>query len=213
MWVGTPVGLLRGQEGNWQQFSPTNRLPGRAGPAAIQAIADDSAGNLWLGTSGGLLKYRDGVFSEMQDIKGPPGEEISALYSDKNDTLWIGTRGRGLERLHQNKWTHYTTGDGLISDSIGYLVEDNETNLWMGSPAGFMRVSKKALDDFAGNPTNNIVCRVYGKADGLPTGECTFGSQPAACRTQDGRLWLPTIKGLVTVDPVQLKINTNLPPV
>ena len=70
----------------------------------------------------------------------------------------------------------------------GYLVEDNETNIWMGSPAGFMRVAKRALNDFSQGLTNSVMFRVYGEADGLPTGECTFGSQPAACRTRDGRL-------------------------
>ena len=214
MWAGTPTRLWRGQGENWQELLVTNGVANpRGSAAAIQAIADDSEGNLWLGTGEGLVKFRDGVFTEMRDGKVPGPEEISALYVDQEDTVWIGTRGRGLERLRQSKWSHYTTDDGLISDSIGYLIEDNGTNLWMGSPAGFMHVSKKALNDFAADPTNNIICRVYGKADGLPSGECTFGSQPAAARTRDGRLWLPTINGLVTVDPAQLKVNTNLPPV
>jgi signal transduction histidine kinase/streptogramin lyase len=181
--------------------------------ATIQAMVDDADGNLWVGTSAGLNRYRDGKFTAVRDEKTAVGEDITALLLDADGTLWIGTRGWGLGRLRQGKWTHYTTEDGLASDSIGYLVEDNQTNLWMGSPAGFMRISKKALNDFAANPTNTIVCRVYGVADGLPTGECTFGSQPAACRTRDGKLWFPSINGLVVVDPAKLKPNTNLPPV
>jgi len=47
----------------------------------------------------------------------------------------------------------------------------------------------------------------------LPAGECSQGSQPAACRSRDGKLWFPTIKGLVSVDPGQLTRNTNVPPV
>jgi len=47
----------------------------------------------------------------------------------------------------------------------------------------------------------------------LPASECTLGSQPAACRTRDGRLWFPTIAGLASVDPSQFHLNTNPPPV
>lgn len=208
IWVGTQAGLYR-QEGATKAFGKIGGLSSEI----IQAIAEDREGNLWVGTAAGLNRYADGKFTVERDKKGTD-EDISALYTDKDGVLWIGTRGWGLERLHKGKRTRYTTDDGLISNSIGYIIEDDETNLWMGSPAGFMRISKKALNSIANGASNAaIVCRVYGEADGLPTGECTFGSQPAACRTRDGRLWLPTINGLASVDPAQLKVNTNLPPV
>ena len=126
--------------------------------------------------------------------------------------LWIGTAS-GLARFHRGQWTRYTMGDGLVSNSLGYLAEDGEGNLWIGSNAGIMRSPKKLLNDFARQLTNSVVCRAYGKADGLPTSECTQGSQPAACRTRDGRLWFPTIKGLVSVNPAHLVVNTQEPPV
>src|SRR5208283_5710441 len=56
-------------------------------------------------------------------------------------------------------------------------------------------------------------CRTYGEADGLPTRECSIGAQPAAIRTQDGRLWFPTVKGLVSVNPAELKPNLQPPSV
>ena len=74
-----------------------------------------------------------------------------------------------------------------------------------------MRIPKKSLNDFAAGTTNVISCRTYGKADGLPTRECSAGSQPAAIRTRDGRLWFPTIKGLVSVNPAELKPNLQPP--
>jgi len=76
-----------------------------------------------------------------------------------------------------------------------------------------MRVPKKALNDLAQRLVTSIPCRKYGKPDGLPTSECTPGSQPGACRSRDGKLWFPTIKGLVSVDPAQLQLNTNPPSV
>src|SRR5205823_6249074 len=135
---------------------------------------------------------------------------ISSLQPDENGVLWVGT-SLGLARFSQDKWTSYTTREGLASSSIYYLLDDPLGYLWMGSSAGLMRASKKVLNDFAQHPTNSIEVRVYGKPDGLPTGECTSGSQPAACRSRDGKLWFPTISGLATVDPAELRPYTNPP--
>ena len=72
-----------------------------------------------------------------------------------------------------------------------------------------MRVEKKTLNDFANEPTNAVLVRTYGQQDGLPTGECTFGSQPAACRTRDAKLWFPTFKGLASQSAERLREITQ----
>jgi signal transduction histidine kinase len=144
---------------------------------------------------------------------GLPLEHISALYADEAGVLWIGTDGRGLVRFDGDKWINYTVRNGLLGDSVAYLIEDLQGYLWIGSNAGLMRAPKQALNAVAAGVTNFVSCHAYGKRDGLPTSECTAGSQPAACRTADGRLWFPTTKGLASVDPARLSINTNPPPV
>jgi signal transduction histidine kinase len=74
-----------------------------------------------------------------------------------------------------------------------------------------MRIQKQSLNDFANGTADLISCRTYVETDGLPTRECSAGSQPAACRTRDGRLWFPTTKGLVLVNPADLKPNRQPP--
>src|SRR5439155_12144598 len=98
-------------------------------------------------------------------------------------------------------------------NSLGYLLDDGQGYLWIGSNAGLIRAPKKALNAFANGMTTFIAFRTYGQPDGLPTCECTRGSQPGACRTRDGKLWFPTIKGLAWMDPAQFSPNTNPPPV
>jgi hypothetical protein len=39
-----------------------------------------------------------------------------------------------------------------------------------------------------------VQCLSFGKADGLPTIECSGGFQPSGCQSRDGRLWFPTVK-------------------
>lgn len=209
LWVGTDAGLARWDELEWRWFDQASGLTGNE----ITAIADDAEGNLWFGTArAGLNRWRDGKFASFSGTNGPPCENITSLCVDHDGGLWVGT-GNGLGHFFAGRWSRFTAKDGLTSDSINYLIEDDLDNLWIGSNAGLMRIARKSLARAAFDKTATIACRAYGPGDGLPTSECTQGSQPAACRTRDGRLWFPTIRGLVTVNPAQLLPNTNVPPV
>ena len=209
LWVGTDAGLACWDEREWRWFDRASGLTANE----ITAIADDSEGNLWFGTArAGLNRWRDGQFTSFPGTNGPPCENITSLCVDRDGGLWVGT-GNGLGRFFAGQWSRFTKKDGLTSDSINYLIEDGQDNLWIGSNDGLMRIARKSLANSAFEKTATIVCRAYGVGDGLPTIECTQGSQPAACRTRDGRLWFPTIRGLVSVDPAQLLPNTNVPPV
>lgn len=211
LWAGTQNGLARWDGREWKLFTTSDGLSEKN----IRAIAEDPDGNLWIGTEkSGLNFFKDGKFSSYQKSPdGLPGNDISCLLMDHDGVLWVGTSGHGLGRLQNGKWKRFTKDDGLVSNSIGYLIEDSEGYLWLGSNAGLMRILKSSLNDFTRGTTNLISCRTYGKADGLPTRECSIGSQPAACRTSDGRLWFPTTKGVVSVNPAELKRNLQAPTV
>ncbi len=210
LWIGTPYGLARRDAQGW---NPVSRARGLTSDA-VRALADDAEGNLWIGTEGGgLNRLRDGQLTAYrQHASGLPSDRITALLVDEAGVLWVGTSG-GLARFDGERWTRFTTAEGLVSNSVGYLIDDGKGDLWLGSNAGLMRVNKQALNDFAAGKLAAIRCRAYQEADGLPTRECTFGSQPAACRTPDGTLWFPTTLGLVSLKPDDLKPNTVPPPV
>jgi signal transduction histidine kinase/streptogramin lyase len=210
LWFGSEAGLVLLEENRWTTFT---RRDGLAADR-VSAIVDDAAGNLWVGTEGGgLHRFRDGKFEVYRKTDaGLPSDNLAALHVDADDTLWIGT-GAGLTRLRQGHWTRYTTEQGLPSNGISYLSEDDLGYLWIGTSAGIVRVLRRGLDDFAANPTNSFKLRVYTEADGLMSRECTAGSQPAACRTRDGRLLLPTTAGFVAVRPTEVISNSFAPPV
>ena len=211
LWFGTQGGLVGLGEQGWSLLTTSNGL----GSDTIRAIVEDQTGNLWVGTMGGgltLLKGSD-CTTFRKEANGLPSDNISSLYVDKEGVLWIGTFGSGLARYHAGKWTHFTTDDGLASNGIGYLLEDGEGNLWIGSNAGLMRIPKAGLNAFAEGRTASFHCRTFTEADGLPTRECTQGSQPGACGTRDGKLWFPTTRGLAGLNPAELRPNTNPPPV
>jgi ligand-binding sensor domain-containing protein/signal transduction histidine kinase len=210
LWVGTQVGLWCREDQSWKTYTTADGLTTND----VRAIAEDKEGNLWVGTQrGGLNCLRAGKFTSFRKSdQGLPSDNVSALWADADGVLWVGTSA-GLVRLQNGNWTRYTTQQGLANNGIGSLIEDHQGDLWVGSYAGIMRLTKKSLNDFARDPTNAIVCRVYGEADGLPASECAQDSQPASCITPDGRLWFATINGLVSVQPAELKPNQIRPPV
>jgi ligand-binding sensor domain-containing protein/signal transduction histidine kinase len=211
LWAGTQNGLANFDGQKWKLFTTQDGLSENM----VRAIAQDADGNFWIGTENqGLDFFKDGKFISYQKSEnGLPGNDISCLYADKDGVLWIGTSGHGLARFQNGKWTRYSTDTGLASDSINYIIEDDGGNLWIGSNAGLMRVQKKSLEDFAAGTTNAISCRTFVESDGLPTRECSAGSQPAACRADDGTFWFPTTKGFVSVNPAELKPNSQPPTV
>jgi ligand-binding sensor domain-containing protein/signal transduction histidine kinase len=222
LWAGTAGGLARWDGRYWT----TNAALDGHSANAVQAIADDSQGNLWIGTAGGgICCLRQGRLTWFTRTNGLPSDNVASLLVDKEGVLWAGTSG-GLARFRNGRWSSFTAKDGLPFSNTAYLAEDGQGCLWIGSNGGLIRVpksklnqladgllEKKTLSNLADGLMDSIALRTYGKQDGLPTSECTFGSQPAACQTGDGRLWFPTTGGLVSVDPAQLHPNTNLPPV
>jgi signal transduction histidine kinase/ligand-binding sensor domain-containing protein len=208
LWVGSQNGLGYFNGQTWKLLTTQDGLTGNS----IRAITVDANGGVWIGTENQGLDYdRDGKLSSyFAGTNSLPGNDISCLTLGTDGTLWVGTFAHGLARFKDGKWDSFSTRGGLASDSISYILEDGDV-LWIGSNSGLMRVAKKSLDDFETGKSDSILCRTYGQEDGLPTRECSTGSQPAATRTADGKLWFPTTKGVACLQPSELKIN-QLPP-
>lgn len=211
LWLGTPNGLAC-----WSEEEP-KLFTGPESPSSyeVRALAEDQEGNLWIGTiGGGLYCLSNGRFSSYHIKDGLPSEDISALHFDADGILWMATPGKGLGRWDkgQGRWNRFTTADGLPSNSIGYLLEDSLGYFWMGSYAGILRVARQELNDYAQGRSTFIRCRAYGRQDGLPTLECTQGSQPGGWVSAQGQVWLPTVKGIVFVDSASMNPNPHPPP-
>jgi ligand-binding sensor domain-containing protein/signal transduction histidine kinase len=199
LWVGGQNGLGCFDGQNWKFFTKADGLP----PAAVRAITESTNGDLWIGTEGGgLFLLSDGKISPTN----APAKDISCLLVDHSGVLWVGTSGHGLARFAQGHWTSFAASDGLAGDDIGYLIEDDLGYLWIGSYEGLTRVGEESLAA-AADKDKKVSCRVF------LSRECSAGAQPAATRAHDGKLWFPTIQGLVSVNPEDLKPDTNPPPV
>lgn len=209
LWFGAEHGLHRLSAGEWKVFSTAHGLAADA----ITAIGQDQSGSIWVGTRrNGLSRSVGDQFAPLPRSDGAP-QDIAALIIDEADVLWVTTFDYGLFRNAGGKWTRYSEREGLVSNSLGYLIEGPDDSLWIGSNRGVLRVWKRQLNEVAAGTRGVIQCRAYSTPEGLPTSECTSGSQPGATRDTKGRLWFPTIRGVAWVDPAELTPNTNPPPV
>jgi len=209
LWVGAQNGLAVSDGSSWRPYP----IPNLSLSHAVHAIVQDAEENLWIGTEGaGLQCLRQGRCETFNRTNGLPSNNISSLYLDHDAVLWVGTTG-GLARFSHGQWTTYSKNEGMITDGVAYIIEDDHGNLWLGSTAGLMCVQKKELNEIAAGNAKTALFRSFGEADGLPSSECSFGFQLAACRASDGKLWFPTILGVASVKPSSLKLNTNSPPI
>ena len=138
---------------------------------------------------------------------------MQCLYTAPDGALWVGTSGAGLCRYKEGRFATVGRAQGLPHGHICTILEDGLGFLWLSSRGGIFRVAKAELDRCADGLTTEVSCLAYGLGDGMPTLACSAGLQPAGCKTPDGRLWFPTAKGLVVVDPQQVKTGSVPPPV
>ncbi len=139
---------------------------------------------------------------------------IIALYEDKENNLWIGTLGGGLNRYKDGQFTAYTTRQGLFSDDVFEIVEDDYGYLWMTCSRGVYRVLKKDLERLDVKKGGVIACVSYGRNDGMESSQCNGIAKPGAWKMADGRLCFPTTKGLVVAEPTPIpKPKEVSPPV
>ena len=212
-WVGTKCGLLQFKPSapmgdRFTEFTTKDGLTSNY----ISEIVKTRDGALWLGTLKGLTLFKDEKFYPVQDGSGLAHEQVNDIYQDKEGTIWVGTYG-GLYRYSANRYFHYTGRDGLVDDAILGILEDGKGNLWMSSNVGIFYIKKKELHDFAAGKTGSLQPVSFDRNDGMKNEECNCGTQPSCWKSRDGRLWFPTMKGVVVVDPGNLELHSQPPPV
>ena len=77
-----------------------------------QAIAQTADGHLWIGTSGGLVRF-DGVRFTVFNSTNDPAFKSDSVYSlatTRDGALWAGTEGAGLVRYRGRRVPYVRTG-------------------------------------------------------------------------------------------------------
>jgi signal transduction histidine kinase/ligand-binding sensor domain-containing protein/CheY-like chemotaxis protein len=134
IWVGSsPGGISRidplhgGVRQYWLPKGPANDR--------IWNLTFDRSGTLWVSTRGGLFFAKPAPgrisFERQQLPLGDDGEMMVAALEDRQARLWVAG-ARGLARRENGVWKRFTTKDGLVTNSAGFLAEGPDGSLWMG---------------------------------------------------------------------------------
>jgi ligand-binding sensor domain-containing protein/signal transduction histidine kinase len=212
LWVGQQAfaGITRLRDG----ARTVVKIPGTSSNLDVRTIMEDHDANLWVGTSeDGLYRIKGGKFDHFGRKDGLGSDSIWCLYVDEQGVLWVGACRGGLSRWQEGHFVTWTTRNGLLNNVICQILEDAHGQLWLGSYGGIFRINKQELNLSAGQADRQVHCVGYNLEDGLPSIECQGGFQPSGYRSADGRLWFPTTKGLVVVNPERVSRNSRPPTV
>jgi signal transduction histidine kinase/ligand-binding sensor domain-containing protein len=204
LWIGAltedrPGGLYRFRDGRLKQVP---------GIADVRAIIEDRDGGLWLGGLAGLRYMRGNQIASYGRREGLSSNSVYDIHQDSTGTLWIATYGGGLNRFRNGRFKALTTQDGLPDNLLLGMLEDGEGNLWLVSNQCIFRLSRKELNDFADGKTSFLYPVTYGAAEGMRSTESN-GGNPGGWKASDGRIWFPTLRGVVAIDP---GAGNRLPP-
>ncbi len=200
LWVGTwGSGLRRYHQGVATTWTMADGLL----DDRVRVLLEDGDA-VWIATHNGLNRFENGQLERFTTREGLSENSVFALHKGSDGSLWIGTWGGGLNRLKDGRVRVYTTREGLTCNTICSILEDGQGGLWFGCVKGIFRVRLEEFDALDRGLVGALGATEFGKAEGMISTQCNRGTQPAACRTADGRLWFATIQGLVMIDPARL---------
>ncbi len=191
LWVGGRQGLLRVEEGRATRFLVPDGLPDSWVFELAEVPGRGGDKELWAGTRHGIARWREGRWEWPEGAAGLSWATVMAIKAGPapgGEGVWVATRGKGLYLRQGNRWTQFTTKDGLRDDRLMALHlqtdEEGVPWLWVGSLDGLCR---RRLDRREAP---------WEAVDGLPS-EVVYG----LVADRDGRMYVSTHRGVCQLTP------------
>jgi ligand-binding sensor domain-containing protein/signal transduction histidine kinase/DNA-binding response OmpR family regulator len=185
IWVGTKNGLnlLVDKKTNSFQsiFGSSQKTIGNY----IRTIAESSDGNIWVGTSTGLIKmnsnsYDYETYQHTSSSSSLSADYVTSIVEDKQQNLWIGTLHDGINLFNKssNSFMRFSqNGSGtspLVHNNIRKLMLDNTGKIWIGTQDGlsiFDPITKQSSHyqhdaEVKTSLTNNSIHSIYQDMNG-----------------------------------------------
>ena len=174
--MGSSIGVLRWHSGALSVHPDKYLAP--TGFDGVEGIVPAADGTLWVGIdqSGlgvGLERFERGAWKPFRK-PGLDGSKvgIASLFGDRDLALWVGTWGRGIYRTSGDRVDHFSTADGLSSNTIYQFYQDREGNIWV--------VTSQGIDCF-----RDIPVLTYSMEEGL-----SADNVASVLVAHDGTVWV-----------------------
>ena len=209
-WVGTSASGLNLFDRKKQQFRAFTADPASAlhlSSNRIRVVLEDSKRNLWIGTARGLNLLPENAkdFKHLlKDDKNPKSlrsNYINCVHEDKSGRIWIGSYHGGLSLYNpkDGSFTTFTEEQGLVSDNVIGILEDDQGFFWISTDKGLSKFNSKTFK-----------FRNFDVKDGLPSNEY---NQNSAFEDAAGEMFFGSYNGLIRFKPGALKDNSFAPEV
>jgi len=198
LWFATWGGLSRFDEASGR-FE--NHAPGGIAPKYL-SLAEDAAGNLWLGSHRyGLHRFDPLAKAFTLSPAGLSNGRVNAVYVDRGGIVWAGTQN-GLDALDPatGRVRNYRSHDGLPGNAVSCLLGDARGGLWLGTNNGIARLDP-ASGKFQG----------YSRVDGLPG--LDFTGWGTCLQGQANTLYFAGFSGATAFQPDAIPVQRRIPPV
>jgi signal transduction histidine kinase/ligand-binding sensor domain-containing protein/CheY-like chemotaxis protein len=211
IWIGTNIGIHLVENG---RLTPPPAALRELGSFMTSIVFEDRHQRIWIATDAyGLLMLDGEQLHRYGTDDGLPSPRIVSIHEDQSGALWFGTL-EGLVHYREGRFTSLAQAAPALRENMLQIVEDTRGSLWLATNRGLFTVARKDLETLVARPgTAAPQVQSYHIADGLRTSEFSGGNTRAGLRTPDGTLWLPSIRGIVRVDPTRIRTNTLPPPV
>jgi ligand-binding sensor domain-containing protein/signal transduction histidine kinase len=186
----------------------------------VQAIQQSPDGYLWIGTTGGLVRF-DGSHFHLYDHATTPvlaDNSVFCVLSARDGSLWIRTDGGGLVHLKDGVFRAYTQAAGLSNGFVRSLIEDDQGRIWIGTDNGLFQMVQNRLRQVDTSPyapafaVHSIIedreHRIWvggsallvfdqaGVSEKQLPGRDSENRVKSIVETQDGTIWVGTVGGL-----------------
>ncbi len=211
LWIGTNGGGLNKFNRETDDFTryryDENNLNSLSNDF-VRCMYEDRLGNFWIGTQGGGLDQLDRQKEMFTHYKNNPNDKSSlsndfvfCIHEDTSGVLWIGTWGGGINRFNREAgtFTYFGTSDGLPSNAVYGILDDDKGNLWISTTRGLSKF----------NP-NDHSFKNYNERDGLQSDEFNGG---AHYKNRSGEMFFGGINGFNVFYPDRIKDNQYIPPI
>ena len=233
LWFGTfGGGLYRlDRQERLTRFLPSADDPRSLPAENVLALAVDSRGDLWAGTTHGLARWTGSGFESVA-IDSLSGAVVFSLSADRDGSLWIGTP-RGLDhRLADGRIEKPAWRSRLPDPVVTSVLRDREGTRWITTRRGLVRERDGDIDGLPQTATAERSMTMSledgegglwfaSKSDGLfrlPAGwrhfavfgKGSLSTMPirGAAPARDGRVWLVGAGGIVDrLDPVTGRVD------
>jgi len=191
----------------------------------VQAFAQTADRYLWIGTTGGLLRFDGERFLTFDRENTPAFSEnnVFCLLVSRDDSLWIGMEGGGLLRYKNGTFHSFSSSNGLTNNFVRALSQDNQANIWVGTDNGLFLVTGEQVRRVDNSDTLPPIAvhgmhedsrgrlwvggsKLFRLDGGSATeyhlmGEASQNRVKSILETRDGAVWVGTVSGLQKMAP------------